>query len=233
MDREFLQDLFSAFGPVGLRRMFSGYGVSVDGVNFALVLRGAIYFRTDEHNVARFEDEGVKPFQYAARGKLVTINSYWQLPDRLYDDPEELAEWARASLGAAERAAAVKRSREARSAAKGTARGPAKSAIPATGRSGTGAAAKLSGRPAKAPAASRSAKPSRAGKAASAGKTASAGKDKGKRRGTRKGKISAATETPVRPKAARKASVRTASAKATKSGSGAPPRKSPSGPTRR
>lgn len=168
MDREFLQDLFSAFGPVSLRRMFSGYGVSVDGVNFALVLRGAIYFRTDEHNVARFEDEGVKPFQYAARGKLVTINSYWQLPDRLYDDPEELAEWARASLGAAERAAAVKRSRAARSAAKGTARGPAKSAIPATGRSGTGAAAKLSGRPAKAPAASRSAKPSRAGKAASA-----------------------------------------------------------------
>ncbi len=45
MDRDFLQDLFSVFGPVSLRRMFSGYGVSVDGTNFALVLRGSVYFQ--------------------------------------------------------------------------------------------------------------------------------------------------------------------------------------------
>jgi len=36
MDRDFLLDLFAAFGPVTLRRMFSGYGVSRDGINFAL-----------------------------------------------------------------------------------------------------------------------------------------------------------------------------------------------------
>ena len=111
MDREFLTDLFSAFGPVTLRRMFSGYGVSVDGITFALVLRGMVHFRVDDQTVARFEEEGVKPFQYDARGKTITIASYWQLPARLYDDPEELAEWARLALGAAERAAAKKRAR--------------------------------------------------------------------------------------------------------------------------
>ena len=109
MDRDFLIDLFSEFGPVSLRRMFSGYGVSADGVNFALVLRGAIYFRADEQTVSRFQDEGSKPFQYDARGKVVTVGSYWRLPDRLYDDSEELALWAREALAAAERAAAVKR----------------------------------------------------------------------------------------------------------------------------
>ena len=36
MDREFLTDLFSDFGPVTIRRMFSGYGISVDGVNFCI-----------------------------------------------------------------------------------------------------------------------------------------------------------------------------------------------------
>ena len=35
MDREFLIDLFSDFGPVTIRPMFSGFGISVDGVNFA------------------------------------------------------------------------------------------------------------------------------------------------------------------------------------------------------
>lgn len=118
MDRDFLADLFSEFGPVNLRRMFSGYGISVDGINFALVLRGAIYFRADEQTVQRFEDEGSKPFQYDARGKVVTVASYWRLPDRLYDDTEELAQWARAALAAAERAAAKKRSKAPRSKSK-------------------------------------------------------------------------------------------------------------------
>ena len=36
MDREFLIDLFSHFGPVAIRRMFSGFGISADGTNFAL-----------------------------------------------------------------------------------------------------------------------------------------------------------------------------------------------------
>jgi DNA transformation protein len=30
--------------------------------------------------------------------------SYWQLPDRLYDDADELADWARAALAVARRA---------------------------------------------------------------------------------------------------------------------------------
>ena len=37
------------------------------------------------------------------------MNSYWQLPARLFDDSEELADWARAALAAAQRAALRKR----------------------------------------------------------------------------------------------------------------------------
>ena len=108
MDRDFLLDLFAGFGPVTLRRMFSGYGVSRDGINFALVLRGAIYLRADERNIPQFEVEGAKPFQYTARGKTVTLGSYWQLPERLYDDTDELAAWAGDAFAAARQAAALK-----------------------------------------------------------------------------------------------------------------------------
>jgi DNA transformation protein len=111
MDRDFLVELFAGFGPVTIRRMFSGYGVSADGINFSLVLRGAIYLRADERTIPRFEAEGSRPFQYEARGKVRTINSYWQLPERLYDDPDEVTEWARAAHAAAERAALAKRSK--------------------------------------------------------------------------------------------------------------------------
>jgi DNA transformation protein and related proteins len=119
MDRDFLIDLFADFGPVTVRRMFSGFGISADGTNFALALRGGLYLRADQQTIPRFESEGSKPFSYQTRAKTVTVASYWQLPERLYDDPEELTGWARAALAAAERAALAKR---------GKARKPAKKA---------------------------------------------------------------------------------------------------------
>src|ERR1700761_8531224 len=109
MDRDFLIDLFSGFGPVTIRRMFSGFGISADGTNFALSLRSGLYLRADEQTIPRFEAEGSKPFSYQTRAKTVTVNSYWQLPERLYDDPDDMADWARASLAAAQRAALRKR----------------------------------------------------------------------------------------------------------------------------
>ena len=61
--------------------------------------------------IPQFEAEGSKPFQYQIRAKTVMVKSYWQLPARLFDDTEELSQWARAALGAAQRAAVKKRPR--------------------------------------------------------------------------------------------------------------------------
>jgi DNA transformation protein and related proteins len=113
MDRDFLIELFSGFGPVTIRRMFSGFGISAEGTNFALALRSGVYLRADEQSIARFEAEGSKPFQYQTKARTVTVNSYWQLPEWLYDDPEELTGWARAALAAAQRAALRKRPKAA------------------------------------------------------------------------------------------------------------------------
>ena len=124
MDREFLIDLFADFGPVTIRKMFSGYGISADGINFALALRAGLFFRADEHTIADYEAEGSKPFQYSTRAKTVLVNSYWELPARLFDDSEELAQWARAALAAARRAK-VKKQPKAKKPAKKAAK-PAK-----------------------------------------------------------------------------------------------------------
>jgi DNA transformation protein and related proteins len=118
MDRDFLNDLFADFGPVTIRPMFSGFGISVDGTNFALALRAGLYFRADDETIPRFEAEGSKPFQYQTRARNVTVGSYWQLPARLFDEPEELTDWARAALAAAQRAAMRKRAKAKKAVAK-------------------------------------------------------------------------------------------------------------------
>ena len=58
MDRDFLIDLFADFGPVTIRKMFSGFGISADGTNFALALRAGLYFRADDQTIPQFEAEG-------------------------------------------------------------------------------------------------------------------------------------------------------------------------------
>jgi DNA transformation protein len=124
MDRDFLIDLFADFGPVTIRRMFSGYGISADGINFALALRAGLYFRADEQTTPQFEAEGSRPFQYQQRttAKIVTVNSYWELPARLFDDSEELTVWARMALAAAQRAALRKRPKPRKGAKKAVAK---------------------------------------------------------------------------------------------------------------
>lgn len=100
-DRDHLLDLFSSFGPITLKRMFSGFGISVDGINFAMALRAGIIFRVDERTIANYDAEGARPFQYTTAKRTIVVQSYRHIPERLYDDGEEFALWAREALEAA------------------------------------------------------------------------------------------------------------------------------------
>ena len=105
-DRDFIVELFAGFGPVAVRRMFSGAGVFADGLMIALVVDGVIFLKADERSIPQFEREGLKPFSYRTRAGTRTLNSYWRMPERLYDEPEELAGWAQAAMEAARRTGA-------------------------------------------------------------------------------------------------------------------------------
>jgi DNA transformation protein len=112
-DHDFLVDLFSGFGPVSVRHMFSGAGVFADGLMIALVVGSVIYLKADDSFIPLFEREGETPFSYKTKGGERTLTSYWRMPERLYDEPDELAEWARHALAAARRAGGSARSKTA------------------------------------------------------------------------------------------------------------------------
>ena len=114
MDREAAAELFSAFGAVDVRRMFSGFGIYADDVCFALYLRGEFFLKVDDTAIPRFAAEGSEPFSYATRKKTVTVNSWWRMPARLYDEPEELADWASQAVAVAAKAKLTKTSRKTR-----------------------------------------------------------------------------------------------------------------------
>ena len=108
-DPDYIVELFCQFGPVTVRRMFSGAGIFAGGRMIALVVDDVIYLKADAVIVPLFEGEGLSPFSYRRTEGRRTLMSYWRMPERLYDDPDELAVWARRSMAAAQRSAAPKR----------------------------------------------------------------------------------------------------------------------------
>lgn len=101
--QDFLEELLAPLGGIRFRRMFGGSGIYRDGVMFALVADDAVYLKVDDTTRSAFEAEGCAPFRYEARGKSVTM-SYWRLPERLFDEPEEFRDWALAAIHVAGRA---------------------------------------------------------------------------------------------------------------------------------
>ena len=101
MDPEFIRELFAPFRHVAVKCMFGGAGLFAGGLMFGLVFDGVIYLRADAATVPDFEREGSAPFTYQARSRPRSLN-FWRLPERLYDDPDELAIWAGRALAIVE-----------------------------------------------------------------------------------------------------------------------------------
>lgn len=112
-DPDRFDDLFAPFGKISVRRMFGGEGLYRDNVMFGIVFGERIYLKTNEEGRQAFLAEDCAPFVYPMKKGDITSHNYYALPDRLYDDPDALAEWARIALAVAKAAPAAKKKRAA------------------------------------------------------------------------------------------------------------------------
>src|SRR5205814_8614976 len=87
-------------GTLGTLSMFC------DRMLFAMVVDNMLYFRGDDGNRAAFnEAESFPPLNYKKQGEIIDL-SFWRAPERLFDEPDGLVDWARIALEAASRVAA-------------------------------------------------------------------------------------------------------------------------------
>ena len=94
-----MYDVLGSIPNIASKAMFSGYGIYKEGVIFALIIDGRLYFKTDEHTKKDFEARGSTPFSYTKKdGKTYTMR-YWLLPEEIMENQEELAEWVECAVG--------------------------------------------------------------------------------------------------------------------------------------
>jgi DNA transformation protein len=93
----------AGFGLVQARAMFGGHGLYHQGLMFALVADGRLFFKVDEQTVGGFERRGLGPFTYESRGKVGSLK-YHEAPPEVMDEPDQMTPWARQAYGSALRA---------------------------------------------------------------------------------------------------------------------------------
>lgn len=76
--------------------MFGGKGIYFDGVIIAVEIRGEFRLKADAESAPAFEAAGCEQWTYVGsrHGKTVSM-PYWSVPDSAFDDPEEMAVWAK------------------------------------------------------------------------------------------------------------------------------------------
>lgn len=111
----YVLELIAPLGAASSRAMFGGHGIYIGSQIIAIVIDDTLYLKADAENRKRFDDRGLEPFSYTARGKTHAM-SYFLAPEEVFDASHAMLPWAREALAAALRSAAKKRRPIAKSA---------------------------------------------------------------------------------------------------------------------
>ncbi len=92
-----MQDVLGHIRGVSSRAMFGGHGIYKDGVVFAIIADGELYFKVDDSNRKDYEAAGSKPFCYSAKDRKRVTMSYWEVPASVMEDADEIELWVERS----------------------------------------------------------------------------------------------------------------------------------------
>ena len=96
----FITELMQAIGPVSAKKMFGGYGIFLEGLMFGIVVDDVLYFKVDRDTESKFTARGLEAFKYYKQGKEIKM-SYYQAPEEVFDDSEEMRIWANMAYSSA------------------------------------------------------------------------------------------------------------------------------------
>jgi DNA transformation protein len=97
-------ELLGGLGHCVAKRMFGGWGISVDGLTVAILANlgggDTLWLKASEESRARFEAEGCARFTYPVNGQPKSMN-YYSAPADAMESPALMLPWARLALEAA------------------------------------------------------------------------------------------------------------------------------------
>jgi DNA transformation protein and related proteins len=137
---EYCCDLLSSVGHCFPKRMFGGWGISVEGLTLAIIADlgsgEKLWLKADEASRGRFEAAGCERFTFQMKDRLASMG-YYTAPEEAMDSQEAMRPWAQLALECALRARAAKpvAKTSAKAALKPASKAPAKPTTPRAAKS--------------------------------------------------------------------------------------------------
>ena len=107
-----VQESLEPLGTVTMRKMMGGATLYLDGVIFAIMDEGELWFKADDETNATWDAEGCERFSVTFKDGRVDTMNYRRAPTDVYDEPEEMQRWASLAAEAGLRGAAKKKPRK-------------------------------------------------------------------------------------------------------------------------
>ncbi|MBI3899846.1 MAG: TfoX/Sxy family protein [Gammaproteobacteria bacterium] len=95
---EYVLELLQPIGPVHTGRMFGGVGIRAGSAMFAMIMGNTLYFVVDDSTRPKYEQAGMQPFSYTTKKGRIQVRRFYELPEEVLTDVEQLRIWARESI---------------------------------------------------------------------------------------------------------------------------------------
>jgi DNA transformation protein len=107
-----IQEALEPLGRVTMRRMMGGATLYLDGVIFAILDEGELWFKADAESDSVWDATGCEKFRITFRDGKVDVMNYRRAPADVYDDAEAMQRWAGLAVEAGLRGAARRKPRK-------------------------------------------------------------------------------------------------------------------------
>ena len=94
-------DQLSNWAKITTRPLFGAVALYRNAHVFAMVWRGALYFKVDEGSRGKYEAAKSHPLGYVSKGEDQALKSYWEVPADVIEDEDKLRAWADSAYNAA------------------------------------------------------------------------------------------------------------------------------------
>ncbi|VGQ09616.1 hypothetical protein SB5439_04743 [Klebsiella variicola] len=94
-------DELSGWARVTTRPLFGAIALYRENQIFAMVWKGALYFKVDSISRRDYEAAGSHPLGYEGKNDEHALKTYWEVPADVTEDNGTLLEWAQRAWNAA------------------------------------------------------------------------------------------------------------------------------------
>lgn len=103
---EYIEYILEHLRPISslqTSRFFGGLGISNGFVQFAMMMGNSLYFVVDDGSRKKYEQAGMQAFSYMTKKGCIQVRRYYEVPEEVLTDSEQLRHWANEAMCVAEK----------------------------------------------------------------------------------------------------------------------------------